>query len=230
MRCARASVWILQATLLAIAARGQIPSPTGNLYGAAFDPDGKPLQGATVALRGPGAGQLVSTDAKGDFHFLSLSPGAYSVTLERTGFETVHRDVAVALGKNSVVTVLMPVAGAAEAVTISGNTPAVDSRKTETGATYSRTELTTSRRLAILGPSFARFPASSLTASTPEARTPDSSPRSSGRALTRIRTPTTWTAWPSRSRASRRSSSTSTRSTASGSRPEAPTRPCRAPE
>ena len=142
MRPARAPVWILQATLLlAAAARGQIPSPTGNLYGTVLDPDGKALPGVTVTLAGPGAAQTVSTDAKGDFHFLNLSPGAYSVTLERTGFETVHRDVAVALGKNAVLSVAMPVAGADGGRHRQRRRADVDTRKTETGANFSRAEL-----------------------------------------------------------------------------------------
>jgi hypothetical protein len=132
---------MLLGTLLATAARGQIPSPTGNLYGTALDPDGKPLEGVTVALTGPGAAQVASTDPKGDFHFLNLSPGTYSLVLARTDFETVHRDVVVALLRNAVLTISMPVAGATEVVIVSGEPAAVDNRKTQTGANFPRKEL-----------------------------------------------------------------------------------------
>jgi len=99
------------------------------------------MAGVTVTLHGPGAAQIMSTAANGEFHFLHLSPGAYSVTLERSGFETVRRDVAVALGKNAVIAATLSVAGAQEAVTIGGPSPAVDTRTTETGASFSRSEL-----------------------------------------------------------------------------------------
>ena len=82
----------------AAAGGGQVPSPTGNVYGTALDPEGKPLAGATATLIGPGAAQTAVSDARGDFRFLRLSPGEYSVTLERPGFATARRSVTVALG------------------------------------------------------------------------------------------------------------------------------------
>ena len=144
MRSARALVVLLVATLLlAVAAAGQVPSPTGNLYGTALDEQGKFLPGVTVTLTGPGAAQAATTDTKGDFRFLNLSPGDYAVTLERTGFETTRRELTVALGKSAVLTVTMPVAGAAEAVTVSGQGSAMDSRQTQTGETFDRKRLDT---------------------------------------------------------------------------------------
>jgi hypothetical protein len=142
MRSARASVVLLPATLLlAAVAAAQIPSPTGNIYGTALDVQEKPLSGATVTLSGPGAAHTTNTDTRGDFHFLNLSPGAYSVRLELKGFETTRRDVAVVLGKNAVLAITMQIVGAQESVTVSGEGPLADSRKTETGATYGQKEL-----------------------------------------------------------------------------------------
>ena len=127
--------------LLAATSFGQNLLPSGNLYGTAVDEQGRSLAGITVTLTGPAASQVATTDARGDFHFLNLSPGAYSVTLEHAGFGTVRRDITVQLGKNAVLSVTMPVAGTAEAFTVSGQAPVVDSRKTETGATYGQGEL-----------------------------------------------------------------------------------------
>ena len=132
---------VLVAVLMPADAAAQIPSPTGNVYGTALDQQGNLLPGLTVTLAGPGAPRAATTDAKGDFRFLNLPPGRYSVTLERKGFETVRREVTVLLGKNAVLSLTMSVAGAAEAVTVSGQAPVVDSRKTETGANYGRKEL-----------------------------------------------------------------------------------------
>jgi hypothetical protein len=128
--------------LRAAVASGQNPSPTGNLYGTALDEQAMFLPGITVTLTGLGAVQTATTDRRGDFRFLNLSPGDYVVILERTGFETARREVTVALGKNAVLAITMPVAGAAEAVTVSGES-AMDSRKTETGETFDRRELDT---------------------------------------------------------------------------------------
>ena len=142
MRSARLAVAVLLASLLLTAtAAAQVPSPTGNIYGTALDDQGNALQQTHVTLTGPGAAQSATTDAKGDFHFQNLSPGAYAVTLERQGLETVRRDVVVLLGKNAVFSIAMPVAGAAEAVIVSGQAPVVDSRETETGANFGNKEL-----------------------------------------------------------------------------------------
>jgi hypothetical protein len=126
--------------LSAAGASAQVPSPTGNLYGTVQDTQERSLIGVKVTLTGPGAAQTTNSDARGDFHFLNLSPGAYSVRLEREGFETVRRDVTVALG-NLVLSVILPVAGVAEAVTVSGDAPGLDSRRIVTGSTFGQKEL-----------------------------------------------------------------------------------------
>ncbi len=81
--------------------------------------------------------QRATTDATGDFHFLGLSPGDYSVALERTGFETVRADVTVALG-NVVLSFIMPVAGVDGSGQVSGDAARLDNRGIETGATFGR--------------------------------------------------------------------------------------------
>jgi len=129
--------------LLTTIASAQVPAPAGNLYGTAFDEQGKALSGVTVTLRGPGAPATTTTSLNGDFHFLNLSPGDYSVTLERSGFQTVQRDVSLALGQNAVLPVTMAIAAETEAVTVSAEAPVMDRRKTETGAIFERKDLDT---------------------------------------------------------------------------------------
>ncbi|HTO89423.1 MAG TPA: TonB-dependent receptor [Thermoanaerobaculia bacterium] len=144
MRSARAPVLVLSATLLlAVGAAGQVPSPTGNLYGTALDEQGKSLPGVTVTLTGPGATQAASTDKSGEFHFLGLSPGSYVLYLQLAGFAPVQRQITVALGRNSVVALTMAVAAEQESVVVHAEGPAIDSRKVETGEAFSRKELDT---------------------------------------------------------------------------------------
>ena len=130
------------AMLISAAVLAQNPAPSGNLYGTVLDESNQSLPGVTVTLLGPGAAQTATTASNGDFRFLNLSPGNYSVTLERSGFQTVRREVSIALGQNAVFTITMPVA-AAEAVTVQGESAATDTRQTETGATLQRKELDT---------------------------------------------------------------------------------------
>ena len=142
MSAARAFVlaWPV-ALLLAVAAGAQIPSPTGSIHGTLLDADARSLPGATVTLTGPGAPQTAKTDERGGFHFLNLPPGIYSVAFELAGFETVRRQVVVTLDRNSILSVSMPVANAVENVAAPGFDGTVDTRKVETGATFSRNEL-----------------------------------------------------------------------------------------
>jgi len=140
VKFARAFTALVLTTLLLPAdAKAQSTSPTGNLYGTVLDAQGAPASGVAVTISGPGAAQTSNTDARGDFHFLNLSPGAYSVWLERAGFGTVRRDVTVTLG-NAVLSIVMPIAGVSEAVTVAGDAP-LDSRTIQTGATFGQKEL-----------------------------------------------------------------------------------------
>ncbi len=127
--------------LLAAGAAGQTPSPTGNVYGTALDADGNFVSGVTVTLTGPGAAQTAETDRRGEFHFLDLSPGDYSVALERSGFQAARRDVTVVLGRNAVLAFTLSVAGVAEAVTVESGASSADSRKVQTGASFGEKEL-----------------------------------------------------------------------------------------
>src|SRR6059058_5141381 len=66
--------------VLALPAMAQVQS--GNIYGKTAGPDGQPMPGVTVTLTGAGAPQSQTTDAQGQFHFLGLSPGFYTVKSE----------------------------------------------------------------------------------------------------------------------------------------------------
>jgi len=143
MRSPRAfALGLLTTWLLAVGGSAQTPSPTGNLYGTALDTQEKAVPGVSVTLTGPGAAHRSDSDAKGDFHFLELSPGSYSLRLERAGLETARRDVMIVVGRSVVLSITMPVAGATEAVTIRSDAP-MDPREVETGATFSQEELET---------------------------------------------------------------------------------------
>lgn len=121
--------------------RGQTVSPTGDLFGTVVDEQNQPMREVAVTLAGPGATQTSTTDAKGDFHFLHLSPGVYALTLEHPGFTTMGRSLTISPGRNVVVTLALPVAGATESVTVGGGVDQGDSRKTKTGADFGEQEL-----------------------------------------------------------------------------------------
>src|SRR5436190_23549099 len=81
---------------------------TGNIYGKVQAKDGSLLPGVTVMLTGVGAPQTVVTDNQGNFHFLSLSPGMYTIKAELAGYGVATRaGVSVQLAQNADITMML---------------------------------------------------------------------------------------------------------------------------
>ncbi len=131
-----AAIWAGAFCLLA----QTLPS-TGSIYGTLVDDQGGPLPGATVKLLGAGERAPVQTDERGKFRFLYISPGTYALTLSLDGFATVdNQGVVVALDRSTQLRVTMKLAAVNETVTVEG-APAIDPRKTVTGATFEKKEI-----------------------------------------------------------------------------------------
>ena len=63
---------------------------TGGLTGVAVDADtSAPVAGATVTANSPSQSATVTTDAAGHFTFLTLSPDTYTVTVTKSGYQTL---------------------------------------------------------------------------------------------------------------------------------------------
>lgn len=126
--------------LPAVAALGQ--ASTGNLYGKVTDEQGGILPGVSITLSGQGAPQTTFTDTRGEFHFLNLSVGSYSVNTALQGFATVDRQgIIVNLGQNTNLTIPMKISSVAASVTVSGETPVIDPRQSTAGANFQLEEL-----------------------------------------------------------------------------------------
>src|SRR5450432_4141325 len=64
---------------------------TGNIYGKIQGKDGGVLPGVTVTLTGVAAPQTVVSDAQGNFRFINLSPGTYTVKAMLSGYGSAAR-------------------------------------------------------------------------------------------------------------------------------------------
>src|SRR5574341_2125164 len=128
-------------------ALGLVPSAwaqfaTGNIYGNITDESGAVLPGATISMTGATIGSRSTTaGSQGDFRFLNLDPGAYKLSVALTGFTTVNREVKVVTGTNVNLTFGLKVATVEETVTVTAETPVIDTKKTGTSVTMSRDEL-----------------------------------------------------------------------------------------
>ncbi len=129
------------AVVLLIAAGAFAQSTSGNIFGKVVDNQGAALPGVTVTLSGPGATQVFVTDAEGNFRFLGLSPGSFTLSAELAGFGSVVRpNVSVNVGRNSNITMTLTPA-LEQTITVTAETPLLDIRKTGTGATVTDVEL-----------------------------------------------------------------------------------------
>lgn len=135
------AAWVaaLLVALFAVSAYGQLQS--GNIFGRVVGNDGGALPGVTVTLSGIGAPQTFVTDAEGDFRFLNLSPGQYTIKAELAGYGTATRSgVTVNIGRNSEVTMTLN-PSVSQTITVTAEAPLLDTRRTGTGATVTEVEL-----------------------------------------------------------------------------------------
>jgi hypothetical protein len=129
----RAAIAALLVTLAAVSAFAQFQS--GNIYGRTMSRDGAMLPGVTVTLTGIGAPQTTLSDAEGNFRFIGLAPGAYTLKAELSGMGSATREgVRVNIGANADVDLtLNPTVS--EAITVTAAAPLLDVRKSGTGQT-----------------------------------------------------------------------------------------------
>src|ERR1051326_5246799 len=115
---------------------------SGNIYGSVSDEQGGKLPGVAVTLSGCGAPRTSTTGAQGDFRFLNLAPCTYSVKSELSGFATVERNnVVVNLGTNTELAIAMKIASVATTITVTSESPLLDTRKQTSGTTFNNQEL-----------------------------------------------------------------------------------------
>ncbi len=138
MRRATIALALLLAFATAIAAQIQ----GGAVSGVIKDEQGATLPGVEVTLAGPAEKNTFTTGPDGQFRFLNVAPGTYSVTTSLAGFGRIVRsDVTVTVGQSVTLPFTMKVASIAEAVTVSGGSPIIDTRKVGTSTTFTQDEL-----------------------------------------------------------------------------------------
>jgi len=125
-------------TLFAGAAHAQA---IGQIFGKVTDPSGATLPGVTVTVSGPALqSPLVTTTAEsGAYQFPSVPVGTYTVSFELSSFKKASRPgVEVTTGFNAQIDQKLDVGAMTEEVTVSAASPVVDTKKTTTGATFTK--------------------------------------------------------------------------------------------
>jgi hypothetical protein len=131
--------FLLALALLALPSAAQLQ--TGNLYGTVVDTEGSPMPGVTVTLQGVGATQVQTTNAEGQFRFLGLAPGSWSIKAELESYSTIdYPNITIAVGRNTSIEIQIQQA-VEEVITVTSESPVLDERRISTGTTVTQTEL-----------------------------------------------------------------------------------------
>jgi hypothetical protein len=141
---------LLMATLtLAIAApaygQGGGASTTGTIQGRVTDNSDAVLPGVTVTISSPaliGGPQTQVTNEQGNYRFPAVAPGTYDIQFEVAGFNSLKRTgIQVALGFTANVNVELALATVQETVTVSGQSPLIDTSSTRVQSNFKLEEL-----------------------------------------------------------------------------------------
>ncbi len=144
-RCAMAAggaratlVFFSLALLPPVALPGQLT--TGAVFGTVRDPSEAVVAGASVTLESealPEGPLTRTTNDRGGFRFVKLSPGLYEIRIETAGFEPYREEnVRVVVGGTVERNVVLPISGMRETVSVTAPGGIVDTRKTSLSTNY----------------------------------------------------------------------------------------------
>jgi hypothetical protein len=121
---------------IASAATSVSAQQTGTLSGVVRDAQSAVLPGVTVSVSSPsliGGARTTVTGETGNYQFTALPPGEYTVAYDLSGFTPLKRDgVAVQVARVTRLDVELSVGALQETVTVSGESPVVDTSSTVT--------------------------------------------------------------------------------------------------
>ncbi len=133
-RAARAACLVF-ALGLVLAASALAQSQTeGAIGGVVTDQTRAVMPGASVTVRNvaTNATAEATTDTTGHFLVGRLQPGVYTVTVSLQGFASYrHENVTVEVGRMTNLDVSLAVAGQAETLTVTAQTPVINTRRPE---------------------------------------------------------------------------------------------------
>jgi len=127
------------AAVFATSALATAQSQTGEIFGKVTDGSGGVLPGVTVTVTGPVLLQPLTavTSESGTFQFPRIEIGTYSVKFELAGFKTVvNQGIQVTVGFSAAVNAQLGISSVQETITVTGESPIVDTKATGTKQTF----------------------------------------------------------------------------------------------
>jgi len=114
---------------------------TGSIQGTVTDPTGANIAKASVTLVNvaTSVSLTTNTDSSGNYHFLSLAPGAYKLTATASGFAKSEASVNLLTEQSLNLPLTLKVGAATEAVTVTAESPVVDTSDSRNQLTLENT-------------------------------------------------------------------------------------------
>jgi hypothetical protein len=133
------------AVTLAVAA----PSPllaqqaSSGMQGRVVDESGLALPGVAIVVTHEQSGMFrqVVSNVDGTYYLTGVLPGPYKIVAELSGFSKFERSVQLTVGNVAAVDITMKVGSLEESVTVTGQSPLVDTQTNQVGANISQDEL-----------------------------------------------------------------------------------------
>jgi hypothetical protein len=122
------------ALLMLLLLPASVLAQNAEIAGIVRDPSGAVLPGVTVEASSPALierSRVVLTDSQGQYRVIALNPGEYRVSFTLPGFKTVIREgIILTAAFTANIEATMAVGGLEETVTVSGQSPLVDTQAT----------------------------------------------------------------------------------------------------
>src|SRR5919198_1551289 len=134
----RGVLWI-GLIVLSCSARAAAQVEQGRLLGTVKDAQGGVLPGVTVTATSPALiGQRTAlTEPDGRYLLTNLPSGPYALKFELQGFQPfIRQNIVVSQGSTLTIDATLELASLAENVTVTGDSPMVDTTTTKVGATF----------------------------------------------------------------------------------------------
>src|SRR6204780_2797254 len=110
---------------------------SGRILGRVADPGGAVLPPAKITLtnEAPGISRDANTNDSGDYSFVDVAPGTYTLQFELTGFKkNVQKNVIVDVNQVVTLNSTLQIGGSQETVEVTSEAPQVDTTSTQLGA------------------------------------------------------------------------------------------------
>ncbi|MFT3744077.1 MAG: TonB-dependent receptor [Pyrinomonadaceae bacterium] len=123
-RAAKLAIFLTMLLSLASASFAQSQAAAADLSGTVTDPTGAVVAGANVSAKGVGTGisRTVTSDAEGNFKFISLPPGEYEVSADAKNFKkSVLSGITLTVGQTAQLTIKLEIGAEGAIVNVTGD-------------------------------------------------------------------------------------------------------------